>query len=156
VEHAVGSPRHATGIQLVSKCLKKNLADEWELRIRCGVTLRDSELEPDIAVVPGPMERYELAHPRSHDLALAIEIADSTLAYERGPKRQAYARNGIAHYWIVNLIDRVVECHSNPSPDAISDFHNRRVFQLQQVIPMILHGRSCGSVAVAGFFPAVR
>jgi Uma2 family endonuclease len=49
---------------------------------------------------------------------LVIEVADSTLGRDRGIKLRSYARAGIAHYWIINLTDRVVEVYSDPKTDA--------------------------------------
>jgi hypothetical protein len=54
------------------------------------------------------------AHP---DVAhLIIEVADSSLSYDRGQKARLYAECGVPEYWIVNLASRVVEVHRDPSP----------------------------------------
>lgn len=69
-----------------------------------------SEPEPDVSVLP--LGDYDAAHP---DVAhLIIEVADSSLSYDRGQKQQLYAECGVPEYWIVNLVDRVVEVHRLP------------------------------------------
>jgi Uma2 family endonuclease len=50
--------------------------------------------------------------------ALVVEIADSSLALDRTHKGSLYARARLAEYWIVNLVDRVLEVYRNPGPDA--------------------------------------
>ena len=75
-----------------------------------------SEPAPDIAVVPGAPRDDVQAHPRT--ALLVIEIADSSLAYNRARKARVYARNAIADYWIVNLRDQVLEIHRAPQGDA--------------------------------------
>ena len=49
---------------------------------------------------------------------LVVEVADSSLAYDRGRKARVYARNGIADYWILNLRDWMLEVHREPQGDA--------------------------------------
>jgi Uma2 family endonuclease len=75
--------------------------------------------EPDIAVV----QRSELNFdsPPSRAL-LIIEVSDSTLRFDRVEKASLYARAGIADYWILDLVDRVLEVHRAPRPDAAARF----------------------------------
>src|SRR5262249_48393425 len=71
-----------------------------------------SEPEPDIAVIRGSPRDYVDAHPTRP--ALVVEVAQSGLRLARGRKAAAYARGRIADYWIVNLIDRVLEARREP------------------------------------------
>ena len=75
----------------------------------------DSVPEPDLAVVPGRRADYQRAHPAS--AALVIEVADSSLEFDRREKGSLYARARIPEYWIVNLADRILEVHRDPAPD---------------------------------------
>jgi Uma2 family endonuclease len=56
-----------------------------------------------------------LEHPKSADVRLLIEVADTTLRFDRGPKRSAYARSRIQDYWIVNLLERQLEVYRAPA-----------------------------------------
>jgi Uma2 family endonuclease len=76
----------------------------------------ESEPEPDIAVVQGSRADLWNAHPAR--LSLAVEVAESSLDFDRNEKGSLYARAAIADYWIVNLVDRVVEVYRDPAPDA--------------------------------------
>lgn len=71
-----------------------------------------SEPEPDIAVVKGAIRDFVNTHPRT--AVLVIEVADSTLQYDRTTKARVYARNGIPEYWIVNIQDRQLEVYRQP------------------------------------------
>jgi len=83
------------------------------------VYLNDSSLpQPDYAVLVPRPDRYRTAHPRSNEVLLLIEVADSSLDYDREVKRALYARHGIPELWIVNLVDRDVEVCRSPGPDG--------------------------------------
>jgi Uma2 family endonuclease len=76
----------------------------------------DSEPEPDVAVVPGGREDYRSAHPSRP--VLTVEVAISSLDGDRQRKGSLYARAGLAEYWILNLVDRVLEVYREPVEDA--------------------------------------
>src|SRR6266516_3766760 len=80
----------------------------------------ESEPEPDVAVVVGSIRDYRDEHPAN--AVLLLEVALSSLAFDRRHKGSLYARAGVADYWIVNLVDRVVEVRRRPAPDPGADF----------------------------------
>ncbi len=80
----------------------------------------ESEPEPDVAVVPGGPDDYARAHPSRP--VLTVEVAESSLALDRQRKGSLYARAGLADYWVLNLIDRVLEVYREPVPDSASPF----------------------------------
>ena len=82
---------------------------------------RNSEPEPDLMVVQGQISDFTDRHPTPSEVVLLVEVSDSSLAYDRGPKLAAYARAGIPEYWIINLVDRVAEVHRRPSGEAYTD-----------------------------------
>jgi Uma2 family endonuclease len=73
-----------------------------------------SEPQPDVALVRRRKERYLKAHPAPEDVLLLVEVSFTSLPYDRRRKLQAYARNGILEYWIVNCVDRRVEVYTDP------------------------------------------
>ena len=73
-----------------------------------------SEPEPDFAIVRQRSDNYLSGHPTPDDILLVIEIADSSLDYDREVKRSLYAEAGIPHYWIFNLIEQCLEAYSEP------------------------------------------
>ena len=100
--------RHITAIRLAEAALREAFAIGHDVRTQAPLALDDrSEPEPDVAVVTGTLRDYRDAHPAT--AILVVEVADSTLSYDRGRKKAVYARAGIAEYWIVNLDDSQLE-----------------------------------------------
>ncbi|PYM99940.1 MAG: hypothetical protein DME07_18155 [Candidatus Rokuibacteriota bacterium] len=115
-----GAP-HYTAIRKTAKALEAAFGPGWEVRTEGPIGLDDdSEPEPDIAVVPGNPDDYARAHP-SHP-ALTVEVAESSLAIDRQHKGSLYARAGLADYWVLNLVDRVLEVYREPAPDSEAVF----------------------------------
>jgi Uma2 family endonuclease len=84
----------------------------------------DSDPEPDVAIVKGPMDAYlESGHPKT--ARLVIEAAQASLDFDRADKASLYAGAGIADYWIVNLIDNQHEVHRKPIAYATERFGHR-------------------------------
>ena len=99
---------HTTAVGLVEDALRLCFGAGWVVRCQMPIALDDeSEPEPDVAVVPGTRYDYVLAHPARP--ALVVEVAESSLTADRGTKAALYARAGINDYWILNLVDRVLE-----------------------------------------------
>jgi Uma2 family endonuclease len=110
-------PYHASGITRVDYALRPVLPPGWIVRLQAPVSLDDeSEPEPDLVIVPGTPADYRHEHPASP--ALVVEVADSSLAFDRARKGSLYARAGVRDYWIVNLVDRVLEVYREPIADA--------------------------------------
>ncbi|MBK1705580.1 Uma2 family endonuclease [Halochromatium glycolicum] len=80
-----------------------------------------SEPEPDLMLLRFRADYYKHAKPRAADVLLLIEVADSSLSYDRSVKLPLYAQHGIAEVWILNLQDRVVEVHRNPDGQHYRD-----------------------------------
>jgi Uma2 family endonuclease len=113
--------RHAAVVALVADALRRDLGPSWHVRARAPLALdQESEPEPDVAVVPGGARDYLTAHPSQP--ALLVEVAESSLALDRGEKAGLYARAGVADYWLVNLVDEVLEVHRRPAPDPAAPY----------------------------------
>lgn len=108
---------HATAVTLVDDELRAAFGRGYVVRVQQPIALSiPSEPEPDALVVPGHARDYRDNHPTT--ATLLVEVASSSLTYDRTRKARAYARAGIADYWIVNLVDRQVEIHRDPQPDG--------------------------------------
>jgi Uma2 family endonuclease len=105
---------HRTAVLLVAKALERAFGDGWFVQTQSPIILGDrSEPEPDVCVVRGSPRDYVGAHPRQP--ALIVEVALSGLQVARGRKTAAYARARLREYWIVNLVDHVLEVHREPA-----------------------------------------
>ena len=87
---------------------------------------RASEPEPDIAVVRLPKTIYKEHHPYAEDIYLLIEVSNSTLKTDLQVKAQIYARNGVIEYWIIDLVNKKVIVHTQPSGDSYSQVKEYR------------------------------
>ena len=115
-----GAP-HYTAIRKTARVLERTFGPSWDVRTQGPMGLdEESEPEPDVAVVPGALEDYRSAHPSR--AALVVEVSESSLVFDRDHKGSVYARAGILDYWIVNLLDRVLEVNHEPAPDAAAPF----------------------------------
>lgn len=115
-----GTP-HSTAIGLTAEALRAAFGPGWVVRVQEPIALDDeSEPEPDLAVVSGQHRDYLVEHPARP--ALLVEVAESSLAFDRRYKGSLYARAGVEDYWIVNLVDEVVEVYRGPVPDPTSEF----------------------------------
>src|SRR5262249_16857745 len=104
---------HASSVSTADYALRAVLPAGWTVRLQAPVSLDDeSEPETDLVVVPGRPADYRASHPRRP--VLAIEVAESSLAFDRAQKGSLYARARIEDYWIVNLVERVLEVYREP------------------------------------------
>ena len=123
VREPQGGP-HATAVGLVEDALRQVFGTGWTVRTHSPIALdADSEPEPDVAVVPGSRRDHARAHP-SHPV-LIVEVAESSLAFDRTEKGSLYARAGIADFWIVNLPDRVLEIYREPGAAPHAPYGHR-------------------------------
>src|SRR5438552_12387603 len=112
---------HATGVEMAGDVLRDALPAGWTVRGQNLLALDDeSAPEPDIAVVRGSRADYRHAHPARP--VLIIEVAESSLGFDRVAKGSLYARAGIVDYWIVNLVDRVLEVYRDPGADVTAPY----------------------------------
>lgn len=144
-----GSPHDST-LDLLDQFFVPVLPADWYARSQRAVTFADSEPEPDFAVVRGPRLRYRQSHPHAADIALVVEVSDSSLRVDRHGKAAIYAEAGIAVYWIVNVVDRQIEVLTQP---AGSGYTQRDVYPVGTVVPIVLDGAQVGAVAVADIMP---
>jgi Uma2 family endonuclease len=84
--------------------------------IQNAMRLADSEPEPDLVLVRTDFPRPR--KPRAEDVLLVIEIADSSLAFDRDVKGPLYAEVGIPEYWILDLNNDCLLVHRQPRPDG--------------------------------------
>jgi Uma2 family endonuclease len=112
---------HASALGAAGDVLRAVLPQGWLVRIQMPVALDDeSEPEPDLAVVQGTWANYRAGHPSRP--ALVVEVAESSLVFDREDKGSVYARGGVRDYWIVNLVDRALEVYREPGPDPAAPY----------------------------------
>ena len=117
---------HAVAVDLVATALRRAFGEGWLVRVHAPLALgRRSRPEPDLAVVRGAPRDYLGAAPS--DPVLVVEVSQTSLALDRARKASIYARAGIADYWIVNLVELVLEIHR--APGFIDPTRPKRVYR---------------------------
>jgi Uma2 family endonuclease len=112
---------HALGIELVAEALREAFGGAARVRVQLPIALdEESEPEPDVSVVGGPLADADAALPSR--ALLIVEVSDSSLTLDRTEKATLYARAGIADYWILNLAERVLEVHREPTPESTAPY----------------------------------
>lgn len=145
---------HASAISAAEYTLRAALPPGWIVRTQLPVSLDDeSEPEPDLVVVPGRPADYRGSHPTRP--ALAVEVAESSLEFDRERKGSLYARAGISEYWIVNLVNRIVEVYRDPEPDPTARYgwRYRSVTSLTTPDVVVPLAFASSQIAVADLLP---
>jgi Uma2 family endonuclease len=125
VEKMTEGPAHASHLALLARLLTLRLGmSDWMLRVQNPITTADSEPEPDLAIVR--VDRYDQQHPGAADIAVVIEISDSSLARDRSTKQRIYAAASVRRYLIVNIGADVVEEFTDPVSDPEARYATTR------------------------------
>ena len=109
-----------------------------------------SKPEPDLAIVRGRVEDYVERDVTATDVALVVEIAESTLLADQREMKPRYAASSIPVYWIINLMDHQLEVYSDPEG---REYRTSQVFSQEQDVPLILDGIEVGRIRVADLLP---
>ena len=88
------------------------------ISIQNPISINDSEPEPDVAILKFRDDLYASVRPAASDVQLLIEVADTSLTYDRDIKGPIYAEGGVVEYWIVNLNNSTVEVYRDPQPEG--------------------------------------
>jgi Uma2 family endonuclease len=111
--------RHKAFVLNLTQLLVGRLAGRALVNVQSGIVLSDdSEPEPDIAVLRRRDVPYKEREAHADDVLLLIEVADSSLAYDRSTKLRLYAEASIPEYWIVDCAAETIEVHRDPGPEG--------------------------------------
>jgi Uma2 family endonuclease len=143
---------HGYATKQTLKGLDNRLPAGWTSRKEEPVRIPAyDEPEPDISIVRGTDADYRHRIPTAADVALLVEVSESTLVQDRGLKLAAYARDGIPVYWIVNLVDRQVEVYTRPL--KAGRYRSRQDYKPGQQVPVVIGGQQLPPIAVDDILP---
>ena len=152
VEKMTKGPYHGYGFLKLLRRLFECTPDGWHVRPEYPIQMPDgSEPEPDLAVVRGSESKYVSETPTWRDVALAVEVADSSLKIDAGSKLKNYAAAAIPIYWIVNLIEESIDVYSDPVGATQTEpacYRELSRYREGEAAPVILDGLEVGRVAV--------
>jgi Uma2 family endonuclease len=105
---------HAACVKRLNRIFGLRLAARVVVGIQDPIQLSDSRPEPDVTLLIPRDDDYASSHPGPGDVLLIVEVADTSLDFDRNLKGPLYAENGIEEYWLVNLFERTLEVHRRP------------------------------------------
>lgn len=131
IEMSPIGPFHGGLVNRLSRLFTLSAKDRWHVSTQSPLRLADdSEPEPDLALLRPRRDDYMNRHARPEDVYLLIEVADSTLDYDREEKLPAYGRAGIGEVLIINLTDTSIEVYRDPH---FTGYGSRRIFKAGDV-----------------------
>lgn len=152
VKKMTKNPLHDSTVDQINLWLRSHLLSGWYIRVQNVLVTADSAPEPDLAIVRGRPKDYAKQHPTPQDVALIVEVADTSVSKDR-QKRRLYARAGIPTYWLVNLLDKQLELFSSPQGEgADADYQNHQVLGTRHKVPLKIPGRREIKLSVADLF----
>lgn len=108
-------PVHASIVDRLNHALVTALGDRAVVRVQNPTVLDEhSQPQPDLVVARARPGGYRSAHPGPADMLLVVEVADSSVGFDRDVKLPLYARAGIAEVWIIDVAANRVEVHRHP------------------------------------------
>jgi Uma2 family endonuclease len=114
--------RHTACVNRLNSVFSQLLGNKVIIAVQNPIILNNlSEPEPDIALLKPRADFYESGHPQPQDIFLLIEVADSSLEYDRDVKIPLYASSGISEVWLVDIYEQVIIVYRYPSENGYSD-----------------------------------
>ncbi|MCC6786034.1 MAG: Uma2 family endonuclease [Planctomycetes bacterium] len=115
VEMAPIGSRHSGMVGRLTRMLVHSAGDRGLVFVQNSVRLsRTSEPQPDLAVLKPRADDYQSATPRADEVLLLVEVAETSLKYDRELKAPLYAAHGIPELWVVDVADRVLWLYRDP------------------------------------------
>ena len=154
VEKMPRDPVHDAAVELALALLQALVPAGWRVRPQCAATTSDSEPEPDLAVVRGTPRDHRDHHPGPEDMALVVEVSNTTVHRDRNLKHRIYARAGVKVYWIVNVAERQVEVYTQPTGPALEPTYGHRTdYGVGATVPVFIGPSPVGEIAVNDLLP---
>jgi Uma2 family endonuclease len=118
--------RHAAAVNMLTRWLVTGCGLRAIVQVQGPLHLGpDSEPQPDLLLLKPRDDFYRTRPATADDVLLLIEVADSSLLYDRTIKLPLYARAGLAEVWVIDLVRDEVEMHRDPSPSGFRSSERR-------------------------------
>src|SRR5262249_18899758 len=137
VKKMAQNPPHAQTIDNAQDELRAILPPDWHVREQKPLALPHSQPEPDLAVVRrNGRPRYAKRHPTASDVGLIIEVSDTTIMDDRHFKGRLHAEAGLPVYWIINLVESIVEVYLRPRGGKEPAYRERHDYGNGESVPL--------------------
>jgi Uma2 family endonuclease len=108
-------PEHSASVKALIRAFIERLGSRATVGSQDPIVLPDSEPEPDVSLAQPRADNYASGHPKAAEIFAVVEVADSSLDFDRDEKLPMYADGAIPECWIVNLIQRQIEVYRMPA-----------------------------------------
>jgi Uma2 family endonuclease len=126
--------RHAACVDRLNRLFGDRLRGRAIVRVQNPVQLSDRlEPQPDITLLQPKADFYESGHPQSRDILLLVEVADTTIEFDREIKMPLYAKSGVREVWLVDLNENAIAVYREPSLDGYKQVQELRRGQVLTV-----------------------
>lgn len=106
-------PWHASILQILTQLFAEHARGRFNVRVQLPIDLgAESQPQPDLVLCRLGVWRDR--HPGAADIFLAIEVGDSSLAFDLGKKLELYAQSDITEYWVLDLKAKIAHCFRSP------------------------------------------
>jgi Uma2 family endonuclease len=130
-------PRHCAAVDRATRAFVIGAGEAAIVRIQGSVRLDFyTEPEPDVVLLRPRADFYATAHPGAPDILLIVEVAESSIDYDREVKASVYARAGVHEYWIADLNENWVRCYSEPADGLYRTV--RTLSRAESLAPLLL------------------
>jgi Uma2 family endonuclease len=145
-----GDPHAFSSSSLVTLMIRL-VPEGWGVRPDQPIVLGDNSMpEPDLTVVRGSLRDYAKSTPKAGDVALVVEVLDSSLRMDSRAVLKAYASNAIPVYWIVNIPRHRIEVYAQPLGTTYQEIHE---YGPDDEVPVVLDGREMGRISAKEILP---
>jgi Uma2 family endonuclease len=129
---------HAAHVKHLAKLFWKIVGEKMVISVQDPIVVSDtSQPEPDLALLKWDERSYADQLPKSEDVILLVEVADTTLEKDQKLKLSIYAQAGIPEYWIINLVDNTLEQYTGPKGDL---YGLRQIYRKEDTLQHALLG----------------
>lgn len=149
-------PQHDSAVTRISRRLMEAFGDRAVVRTQCVVSLESSEPEPDVVAAKPPEDAYDDRHPSGSDVLLVVEVANSSVEFDRTTKAEIYSHGGVPEYWIGNVVERQVEVYRYPRPGHVGGYRDRTIHLATDEVELMLGRKSLAKWKVATLLPKAK
>ncbi|MEA5550257.1 Uma2 family endonuclease [Anabaena cylindrica UHCC 0172] len=119
--------RHATCVNRLNFLFSQLLTKKVIVSVQNPIILNNlSEPQPDIALLKPRADFYEAGHPQPEDILLLVEVADSSIEYDREIKIPLYASSGICEVWLIDIYEQLITVYRYPNANGYSEIKTFR------------------------------
>lgn len=130
----IGS-KHAALVDRLARILNQLLQGKASIRIQNPIRIDSkNEPEPDITILHYRQDDYAAAHPKASDVHIVIEVADTSIKYDREIKMPLYATCQIQEYWIIDLASEEIMAAGQPTGN---DYSVKKIYKRGDVLKVL-------------------